>query len=338
LEVDLGGVWRVFVFLWILCGDFLHGQVDSSSEMTLLIIGRHNFRGEIEFAERIKLACKKLNWTAEITDMFSRSVIKNDYRFALVLAPGMDPNFKDNYYLVLFDPVHHYFDSRGRLLQGYSRYGAYLATYEDTEVLQASVGDDRIYPKRWYPTVHFIPYRVVVPDQLFYFIGQWGERAFSQKYQTMQRLLAQKSYTNFYGNETFGKRYRSAFKGPIAFDGEMTLDLISEKGVCLVLHSQAHIVNQIPSCRIFEAAASSAVIISDLNPFVVKHFGDSVLYIDQTRSGEEIFEQVDAHMDWIRKHQEEALQMARQAHDIFEANFLLEDQLIEFAQFYFSEN
>jgi len=315
----------------------LHAKSIHDNTKSLGVIVRPPFRGELEFANRIQLAAKNLNCDAKIVTCSSPQNCNDEFDWLITLVPVMMSDPKDNQYLVLFDPVHHFFDNKGFLRQEYRRYRGYLTTYEDTETLKADVGESLICPTRWYPTVQSRSYRIVRPNQLFFFIGQWGERGFSKKYLTMQRLLSKKAYAKFYGNESFGKKYGSAFKGPINFNGETVLDLISECGVCLVLHSQVHIAHHIPSCRIFEAAASSAVIICDLNPFVMDHFGDSVLYIDQTRSGTEIFAQIEAHMNWIQEHPDEALLMAKKAHEIYKSCFLLEDQLQELFQFFRSQ-
>ena len=266
------------------------------------------------------------------------SYIDSQYKWnwSITLAPGKKYALKQNEYLIIFDPGNSYFYTDGHLMKKYSDYTGYLTTYENTEILLEDLGfnTERIYPKRWYPTAQYRPYKEVTPNELFYFIGEWGDRYFENRYKTLQCMLAQKSYTSLFGNPIHGEPYGKAFKGPIDFDGESVLDLISEKGVCLVLHSGSHLRHKIPSGRIFEAAAASAVIICDLNPFVIEHFGDSVLYIDQNLSGEELFEQIDANMHWIQEHPKEALEMARRAHQVFEERFLLENQLLDFDRFY----
>ena len=89
-----------------------------------------------------------------------------------------------------------------------------------------------------------------------------------------------------------------------------------------------------PSARIFEAAAASSIIISDELPFTKKHFGDSVLYVDTTRSAEEMFRTINAHMQWIFAHQGEAEAMARRSHQIFCEKFALEDLMRDILDLY----
>jgi hypothetical protein len=63
-----------------------------------------------------------------------------------------------------------------------------------------------------------------------------------------------------------------------------------------------------------ETVAASAVVISDNHPFVKEHFGDSVFYVDQDASAEEMFHQIDNRVKWIHEHPKEALQKAKAAH------------------------
>ncbi|NGX57923.1 MAG: hypothetical protein K940chlam3_00824, partial [Chlamydiae bacterium] len=297
---------------------------------------RSHFQGEREFAERIRIACKNLNWKVKISyiSTFRDSDLNCDW--SLTLVPGKKCPLKKNDYLVLFDPEYHYFRSGGHLKEMYFDYAGYLTAYQNTEVLFDDIDHNiqRIYPKRWYPLVQYRPYKEVTPSRLFYLLCGWGDRCSDIRYKTLQDMLAQKSYTNFFGNPEAGRSYVKVFKGPIEFDGESVLNLISEMGVCLVLHSSTHLKYGIPSGRIFEASAASAVIICDLNPFVIEEFGDSVLYIDQNLSGENMFMQIDEYMRWIQEHPKEALEMARRAHEIFEEKFLLENQLLDFDQFH----
>jgi spore maturation protein CgeB len=92
------------------------------------------------------------------------------------------------------------------------------------------------------------------------------------------------------------------------------------------MHRDTHLKAGAPSGRIFEAAAAAAVIISDKHPFVEKEFKNSVLYVDQTR--DDLFEQIDTHMRWIKENPEAAKTKALQAHKIFLEKFTLEEQLI----------
>lgn len=328
---------------WLCCVLICHLEsaytYETPPQRRICLIINDEFRGEREFAQRVKIACKNLNWELKICDKFPSERISRHYHWILTLVPKVLPYTLSNNYLVLFDPIHHYFEPNGDLHKNFFNYCGYLATYQNTERLSKELASrgQALYPKPWYPTSYYRPYQKVSPTRLFYFLAVWGNRA-STRYLTLQNKLAQTDYANLFGRPEDGKDYGDAFRGAIKYDGKSVIECIGQAGVCLVLHSHAHLQHGIPSGRIFEALAASAVIISDLNPFVIEYFGDSVLYIDESVSGEEMFEQIDAHMMWIKQHPEEALEMAKEAHDIFEKHFLLEDQLLDFDKFVESES
>ncbi len=137
----------------------------------------------------------------------------------------------------------------------------------------------------------------------------------------LYKLLDHTEYFDLYGVKDFGL---NSYKGFIPFGENTVLDIMRESGVTLVLHSKDHFENNIPTARIFEAVAASTVVITDKLPFIVKNFGDSVLYIDRDSSPEEIFKQIDAHMQWILSHPKKAVELARRSHKIFTEKFTLE--------------
>lgn len=325
----------VLIFLLIFTVYLVEGIELSEKKRSIGIIVHEKWRGEREFAERVRVACERLNWTAKIYFAQNFKDKKHVHDWFLTLVPIKNCCERHNNYLVLFSPELLLFDKTGHLRKDYKNYTGYLSAYANTELLLEDLGGDNqlLYPKPWYPTVQHRDYQRIDPKFLFYSVGQWGNRVKDKKYQIMEEQLSEKDYAKFFGNPLYGKKYGPAFQGPIPFDGVSVLNRITEQGVCLVLHSDIHLNHGMPSGRIFEAASASAVIISDLHPFVLEHFGDSVLYVDQELSGEELFEQIDGHMEWIRNHQEEALQMAESAHQVFEEHFVLENQLLDFNRF-----
>lgn len=95
----------------------------------------------------------------------------------------------------------------------------------------------------------------------------------------------------------------------------------------LLLHSQQHLEGGAPTGRIFEAAAANTVIISDKHPFIMQQFGDNVLYIDMEQTGEEIFAEIDSHIQWVKDNPEKSKEMANNCHQILLEKFTLEAQL-----------
>ena len=150
-----------------------------------------------------------------------------------------------------------------------------------------------------------------------------------EKYKNLYKMLSQSGFAKFYGLYEDKEIILDGYMGKIPFDGCSVIDILQKHGIVLILHSDVHNNEGLPSSRIFEAVAASTVIISDQNPFVKQHFGDSVFYIDTSLAAEEIYMQIEKHMEVILLAPEKALQMAEKAHQIFTDNFLLTDQLLQ---------
>ena len=322
----------LILYLIILLGGLYPYSLLESKSRSIGILVNSNWTGEYSFAYRIESAGKNLGWDVTILDSNQDTYSQRKFDWILTLIP--DSATKTSYsdspnYLVLFDPVNHYFDETFCLSENFSKYHGYLKTFEAPIILKNEIKKP-IYPFPWYPSVQYRPYKECIPKKIFYFVGQWGNRCHDIKHKVLQSLLSQQDYSCFFGNPEMGCLYKDVYKGEIPYGAETIQDHIFKLGVSLVLHSDIHIAHKIPSGRIFEAAGSSSVIISDMNPFIKENFGDSVLYVDQTASGEEMFAQIDAHMHWILTHQIEAQQMAERSYILFCEKFSLEHQLICF--------
>ena len=118
------------------------------------------------------------------------------------------------------------------------------------------------------------------------------------------------------------------YKGTIPFDGVSILSKINEAGIVLALSSDAHWRAGSATNRIYEGCAGGAVIISDTNPFIVEHFGDSVLYFDYDKDHpDKMFKQIKDHVTWIRSNPEEAKKLAEKSQNIWLEKYALEEQL-----------
>jgi hypothetical protein len=111
-------------------------------------------------------------------------------------------------------------------------------------------------------------------------------------------------------------------------------ELLNKHGIALCIHSTYHIEAQIPSSRIFEIISSGAIAISDKNPFVMKYFGNNVLYFDSKLPAEEIFKQIDTHVHWIQNNPEKAEIMAQNAYKTLQDNFTTERFVEEMVRIY----
>ena len=187
---------------------------------------------------------------------------------------------------------------------------------------------------KWYPSCEKTEFQEVVPKKLFCCGWAWGENRQGKEYTKMFSLLDKQGLLEVYGPKERWDFVSNSAKGFLPVDGISIRNAIRDAGVALVLHSSWHLEIGAPSARVFEAAAASAMIISDEHPFIIKEFGDSVLYFDQNKTGEEIYQQIQDHMEWIFSHPAEAKEMAHRAHQIFLDKFTLEAQLENLAEFY----
>lgn len=327
-------MYLLLQFLSILFAALFVAEADGG-ERHIAITSHKAWKGEHSLAHRIQHAADRLGWKADLrAGEAVQEIYSKEYDFVIHLVPGVALHPTAKNYLAIFDPYNHYFESSGYLKMEYRFYDGYLLTYEP------GVGDknfsNRYSPPhlRWYPTVYDVAYKKVNPKYLFYICSTWGNRRNDSRYQTLLNFLEKGGYARFYGDVKVGEQYPKSFKGPIPFMGDHLYKAIQEAGIYLLLHSEFHLKYGLPSGRIFEAAASSAVILSDNNAFIKEHFGDSVLYIDVDASGESMFEQVERHMRWIRLHKKQAARMAKRSHAIFKEKFLLEMQMVRLGEFH----
>lgn len=159
------------------------------------------------------------------------------------------------------------------------------------------------------------------PKTRLFFGGDAWDKYRARDIVKLYKLLDHTGYFDLYGTKNFGL---NSYRGFIPFGENTVLDSMKKSGITLVLHSTGHFKDDIPTARIFEAVAASTVVITDRLPFIVKNFGDSVLYIDRDKSPEEMFKQIDKHMKWILSHPQEAIELARRSHKIFTEKFTLE--------------
>ena len=300
--------------------------------ITMGVVINSNYVGEREVAWRIKIAGENLGWTV-IIDENQGCEIQNMKELDWVICLIPKNEFSNPYclnYQTIFHPFS-YLDNQRKLVEFYEKYDGYLLTINDRETIEEGL---KLKNKEFnfipfYPTVYHVPYKKIELNNLFTTIPVWGNRLKERKFRTLYRFLSQKENVKFYGVNKNADIISNGYMGKIPFDGVSVINILQQHGIVLVIHSDIHNKEEIPSSRIFEAAAASTVIISDKNAFIKKYFGDSVLYIDTSLSAETIFGQIEEHLDFIYKNPEKALEMARKAHEIFIENFEMSSQLLK---------
>lgn len=176
-------------------------------------------------------------------------------------------------------------------------------------------------------------YKTSNHQNLVLFGSLWGRK--SDGFYKAVNMLAAKDYMYFIKNPLLLLSSNSPQKFTENANGPDGLQkTLNKYGIALCIHSDYHNKAGIPSSRIFEIISSGAIAISDRNPFVVKYFGNNILYFDPHQSAEIIFKQIDDHVNWIRQNPKEAEKMARNAHKIIQDNFTTERFVEDAINFY----
>lgn len=186
-----------------------------------------------------------------------------------------------------------------------------------------------------FPSVYATNFIPIEYKELFYCGDNLDTLRASEKYKLIMMELARKGYLHVYGPDKKNWSFiESAYRGVVPADGYSLLRTMQNSGISLILHNKNNLRDGIPSARIFEAAAASTVIISDQNSFVKQEFGDCILYIDVKKPAEDVVDQIDTHVTWIKNNPEKAKSLAKCAHKKFYNNFVLESLLQDVANGY----
>jgi len=294
------------------------------------LITSKNYIGDREVAWRIKIAAERLGWTVFLDEEGGQQLklLKLDWLISMLPDNNVFSVLGLNY-LMVFHPFY-FLNEERRFKPFYEKYDGYLLTINDRETLREGLKlkNKEFHYVRFYPTVYDVPYKKLKLNNLVVMIPVWGNRISDPRFGTLYKLLSQSGFAKFYGLSPNENIDIKDYMGAIPFDGTSVIDILQQQGIVLVFHSDIHNIESIPSSRIFEAAAASTVIICDENPFVKKHFGDSVFYIDTSASGESIFNQIKKHLHTIFQNPNGALKMAKKAHEVFIKKFTMEKQLL----------
>lgn len=319
---------RSFICILILAVVF---YIQCEAHIRMGIAMESNYIGDRETAWRIKIAAERLGWDVFLDESSGSQIKDQTLDWVICMLPKnqyFDARFPN--YLMVFHPFN-YLDKERKFKSFYEKYDGYLLTINDRESLENGLKkkNKEFNYIPFYPTVYEVPYQELNLNHLMVMIPVWGNRLTDPKFRTLHSLLSQTGFAKFYGVHPNEDIITDGYMGSIPFDGVSVIDILQQHGITLVMHSEIHNKECIPSSRIFEAAAASTVIISDENPFVKQHFGDSVFYIDTTLPAEDIADQIQLHMQTIFENPKNSLEMAQKAHQIFIEKFTMENQLLE---------
>lgn len=307
---------------------------------------------ELEWIKRLERACHALGWECD-------NAFCGDFPIELVGLEPADPvkierlieEIKPDFAVSLWDNqtysdrCPHYLCVTGGTMRFHRpeedisnvfKFKGILYSTEEIDFLKGffAASGRKFNAIKWYPSCEKTEFKEIEPKKLFYCGWAWGENRQGKEYRTLFSLLDRDGKLEVYGPKERWDFIPGSAKGFLPVDGMSIRKAIHDAGIALVIHSSWHLDVGAPSARIFEAAAASSVIISDRHPFVLREFGDSVLYFDQNQSGEEMHRQIAEHREWIFSHPAEAKEMARRAHQLFLEKFTLEAQLENLARFH----
>ncbi len=157
----------------------------------------------------------------------------------------------------------------------------------------------------------------------------WGGWRSSNKFKRVLASLAEDGLLEAYGASEYFGFLKKKYHGPFNEETPETelLDIGRKYAISLIAHTAEHISEEIPTSRISEGICSGAIVISDMQPFIMRYFGDSVLYFDQTKSEASIYSQIREHILWVRNNPALAHEKIQKSYDIWQKNFTIEKQL-----------
>lgn len=301
--------------------------------------------GEAQAAERIAHAASLLGWEwaiIENLDQQAHYVAKLKPNFVISLREENTPVPGALHFLYLHVPMFMYLNKDGTLCTGgypnILKYDGFLSVVPDASAVEKAYV--RTQKKPFFSINTFFSvtktnFQNTPKVRLCYWGSTWDNARGGEHYRKIYGLLDQTEYFEIYGAPiSWEKLNLKSYLGMLPVDATSVVDKITKCGIALVLHSHEHIRGNVPTSRIFEAAAASAVIICDRHPFVEKEFGDSVLYIDPNQEPEKVFKQIDDHVQWIHANPSEAVALAQKSHTIFVEKFTLENELKKIADLY----
>jgi len=292
------------------------------------------YSAEREFIARLKRACLNLGWKC-IETVTSNDILSDDFDCVIATHEYSQKLTQVPTIGLLWNPPDCFRDDPLRVRNILS-YDGYLAgsdsvrEYLDDLLFSTNkntpVSKFNVLPTA--PATEFCPPNLSA-SSLFYAGVHWD----GKRHEKLIKALCAKLPVSLYGDPAKWTRFGTAYKGRIPFDGKSIFHKINASGVALCLHRAEHLQNGVPSMRIFESAAASAVVITENSIWAKRHFGESVLYVDQDASDLEKASQVIEHFRWIQSHPSEAQELAKRANSIFNAHFSLEEFLSHLPSF-----
>lgn len=326
----------------------------------IALYGVKNRIGEKLLYDRAKITAEKLGWKVvgacvderlleyRVTRHFyyvAASILnllyKPQFNLAVTHYVYMVPHGYNVVYLNV--PSDKLFGFDGGFKQNFEhlrRYDAYADLYSVTHIKNHALEnalrkshnkDAQIIPI--YLAQNYVEYSPTIPDKMLFTGSLWGCSRESIRIMNLLQRFAAEDLLVAYGIKNQLNNLGTSYKGFVEdYDKNKSaidniINLHKKYGIALIIHTLEHMIEHIPTSRIAEAIASGAIVITDENPFIKKHFGDSVLYFNSLEEAEEMYDDIMHQLEWVRQNPEKAQEKARAAHKILMENFSLELQL-----------
>jgi len=311
----------------------------------LIVLNLKGGLGDEFSAKRTKIAAEEIGWEVVIINtntmgnknlagqLFNRDAINFIQPDFVISQHAMEVVEGIPHYLVfhmLFDMSEKTLRRSYRQLKNYA--GMISVFGDDRMIVEMSERFKRDNKPFFYTTAYFSSpqkfndFQKTQHNKIFYCGARWDSRRSGEEFSSLITKLDQDNILDLYGPDVW-KEFPDSYKGFLPYDYDTFLNTIKKSGISLVIHSQFHYSNNIPSSRIFEAAAASSVIIADDLKFTRDNFGDSVLYLSPELSGQKLYDQIANHYQWIQDNPEKASILAHKANSILREKFSLESQL-----------
>lgn len=328
---------------------------DVSIKSSYKVVIVTNNGGERSYADYFKFAAERMGWQVKIffnqTLAHEEEILSFDPDF-IIFSPYTDNRemsmeiyaHRSKKYLLVLSPVQFLLGDKFKRKPPYDPMGPFQKLAQMCHGVLTSSAEVGFYGqtfkkmKKPFNGLYILPvapefnYEPAEPKSMMWMSGGWDKFRSSDNYKKFINKLSEKVPLKVYGHY-----YAASFLNPGVYDGYIpnSLEIINtlrDNGIYLLSHSDKHIKASTPTLRIFEAVSANLAIISDMHPFAVEHFGDSLLYYDQNADADTMYAQVKKHVDWIFANPEKAKEMANRAHNIFLEKFTLEKDLIRIAK------
>ena len=176
---------------------------------------------------------------------------------------------------------------------------------------------------RFLPTAaetEFAPRDAGAPFELCYVGVRWDKA----RHDGLLKQLNEKRLINIYGPGDAWEGFEQTYRGALPFDGASLSGALRRHGIALCIHKVEHRLADIPSMRLFEAAAAGALIVADELPFARETLGDSAFYIDLRDGDDANLRRIEEIIAWANAHPRAATAMAERSHAILRDQFGIE--------------